>query len=60
MTKTALVTGADGGMGSIHTRTLAQAGFEVIMACYDTDVAKPVYEKIKKETNATLHLMSAV
>lgn len=57
MTKTALVTGADGGMGSIHTRTLAQAGFEVIMACYDTDVAKPVYEKIKKETNATLHLM---
>lgn len=53
----ALVTGADGGMGTIHTRTLAQAGYEVIMACYDTDIAKPTYEKIKAETNATLHLM---
>lgn len=44
-------------MGSIHTRTLAQAGYEVIMACYDTEVAKPTFEKIKTETNATLHLM---
>lgn len=51
------MTGADGGMGTIHTRTLAQAGYEVIMACYDTDIAKPTYEKIKAETNATLHLM---
>lgn len=55
--KLALVTGADGGMGSIHTRTLAQAGYEVIMACYDTEVARPTYDKIQKETNATLHLM---
>lgn len=53
----ALVTGADGGMGTIHTRTLAQAGYDVIMACYDTEIAKPTYEKIKSETNATLHLM---
>lgn len=53
----ALVTGADGGMGTIHTRTLAQAGYDVIMACYDTEIAKPTYEKIKAETNATLHLM---
>ena len=57
MDKTALVTGADGGMGSIHTRTLAQAGYEVIMACYDAEIARPVYEKIKEETGATLHLM---
>ncbi len=55
--KLALVTGADGGMGSIHTRTLAQAGYEVIMACYDTEIARPTYEKIQKETGATLHLM---
>lgn len=53
----ALVTGADGGMGSVHTRTLAQAGYEVIMACYDAEIARPTYEKIKNETNATLHLM---
>lgn len=53
----ALVTGADGGMGTVHTRTLAQAGYEVIMACYDVKIAQPTYEKIKKETNATIHLM---
>ena len=28
----ALVTGADGGMGRIHVRELAKAGYEVIMA----------------------------
>ena len=55
--KIALVTGADGGMGTIHTRTLAKAGYEVIMACYDSEVARPVYEEIRKETEATLHLM---
>lgn len=55
--KIALVTGADGGMGTIHTRTLAKAGYEVIMACYDVEQARPVYEQIQKETGATLHLM---
>ncbi len=55
--KIALVTGADGGMGTIHTRTLAKAGYEVIMACYDVEQARPVYEEIRKETEATLHLM---
>lgn len=53
----ALVTGADGGMGTIHTRTLAKEGYEVIMACYDAKVAEPVYEAIRQETGATLHLM---
>ena len=57
MNKIALVTGADGGMGTIHTRTLAQAGYEVIMACYDKEIARPVCEKIASETGATLHLM---
>ncbi len=57
MNRLALVTGADGGMGTVHTRTLAQAGYEVIMACYDIEVARPTYEKIKNETGATLHLM---
>lgn len=55
--KIALVTGADGGMGTIHTRTMAKAGCEVIMACYDVEQARPVYEQIQKETGATLHLM---
>lgn len=52
----ALVTGADGGMGSIHTRTLAEAGYEVIMACYDKELARPTFEQIQRETQATLHL----
>ncbi|MCQ2283459.1 MAG: SDR family NAD(P)-dependent oxidoreductase [Bacteroidales bacterium] len=53
----ALVTGADGGMGTIHTLTLAKAGYEVIMACYDTKIAQSTYDKIKAETNAELHFM---
>lgn len=55
--KIALVTGADGGMGTIHTRTLAKAGYEVIMGCYDSEIARPVMESIQKETGGTLHLM---
>ena len=54
---TALVTGADGSMGTVLTRTLAKAGYEVIMACYDTEVARPIYESIQQEVQAPLHLM---
>lgn len=53
----ALVTGADGGMGRIHVRELAKAGYEVIMACYDESVAQPVVEELRRETGGTLHLM---
>lgn len=53
----ALVTGADGGMGRIHVRELAKAGYEVIMACIDTAVAQPVMEEIQRETGGTFHLM---
>ena len=53
----ALVTGADGGMGRIHVRELAKAGYEVIMACIDTEAARPVMEEIKRETGGTFHLM---
>lgn len=53
----ALVTGADGGMGRIHVRELAKAGYEVIMACIDTAVAQPIMEEIKRETGGTFHLM---
>ena len=52
------MTGADGGMGRIHTRELAKAGYEVIMACIDTDVARPVMEEIQRETGGTFHLMT--
>lgn len=51
------MTGADGGMGRIHTRELAKSGYEVIMACIDPDIARPVMEEIQRETNGTFHLM---
>lgn len=53
----ALVTGADGGMGRVHVRELAKAGYEVIMACIDIASAQPVMEEIQKETAGTFHLM---
>ena len=53
----ALVTGADGGMGRIHTRELAKAGYEVVMACIDPDIARPVMEEIQRESGGTFHLM---
>lgn len=34
MKKTAIITGADGGMGTEITRAVAQAGYHVIMICY--------------------------
>ena len=53
----ALVTGADGGMGRIHTRELAKAGYEVVMACINPDIARPVMEEIQRESGGTFHLM---
>ena len=50
----ALVTGADGGMGRIHTRELAKAGYEVVMACIDTGAARSVAEEIERETGGKL------
>ena len=32
--KWAIITGADGGMGTEITRAVAAAGYHVIMACY--------------------------
>ena len=32
--KWAIITGADGGMGTEITRAVAEAGYHIIMACY--------------------------
>jgi len=35
--KWAIITGADGGMGTEITRAVAEAGYHIIMACYRID-----------------------
>jgi NAD(P)-dependent dehydrogenase (short-subunit alcohol dehydrogenase family) len=55
--KVAIVTGANGGMGRVITETLAQSGFEVVMACRDLDKSIPVWQKISEKTQANIHLI---
>lgn len=46
----AIVTGADGGMGSEITRALALAGYRVLMACCDLERAAHKQQLIMAET----------
>lgn len=48
--KWAIITGADGGMGTEITRAVAKAGYRIIMACYNPKKAETVRERISKET----------
>lgn len=56
----AVITGADGGMGSEITRAVAQAGYPIVMACRDMEKAENVRQQIIAETGNTriecLHL----
>lgn len=54
--KIAIITGANGGMGRIHTTTLAKAGYEVIMACRNIPKSTQTYEAIKAETGGSIEL----
>ena len=49
--KWAIITGADGGMGTEITRAVAKAGYRIIMACYHPKKAEVVRERLSKETN---------
>lgn len=48
--KTAIITGADSGMGYEEARAVANAGYRVIMACYSPKLAAPKCEQLKKDT----------
>ena len=50
MKKTAIVTGADGGMGTEITRAVAQAGYRVIMLCYTQQKGELRRDQLIKET----------
>ncbi|MEG1555122.1 MAG: SDR family NAD(P)-dependent oxidoreductase [Bacteroidales bacterium] len=53
----AIITGANGGMGSVITKTVAKAGYEVVMACKDMDKAKILRNRIAQETGASIILL---
>ena len=48
--KLAIITGADGGMGTEITRAVAMAGYQVVMACYRPQKAEEVCRKLVHET----------
>jgi len=48
--KLAVITGADGGMGMEITRAVATAGYKVIMACRDPEIAGEKRQLIMRET----------
>lgn len=52
-----LITGADGGMGTVLTQKVLEAGYDVIMACYDTTIAQPTYEKMCQLSSQKVYLM---
>lgn len=49
--KLAVITGADGGMGSEITRAVALAGYRIIMACCNLEKAEAKRKFLMKETN---------
>lgn len=51
--KLAVITGADGGMGTEITRAVARAGYRVIMACYDPEKAEVKRRMLAEETGNT-------
>lgn len=55
--KLAIITGADGGMGSEITRAVAVAGYRVIMACYNPVAAEAKRQQLVRETgNAAIEV----
>ncbi len=48
--KLAVITGADGGMGTEITRAVARAGYRVVMACYNPAKAEVRRKMLAEET----------
>ena len=49
--KWAIITGADGGMGTEITRAVAKAGYRIIMACYHPQKAEVCQSDLRKESS---------
>jgi len=57
MNKTAIITGANGGMGREITKAIANAGYITIMACRPSEKANQAYAQIQKETQGKIVLL---
>ena len=57
--KTAVVTGANSGIGLVTAMELAVRGFNVIMVCRNLEKARLSAEIIKQETGADVNIMQA-
>lgn len=55
--KVAIVTGANGGIGRELTKSLALAGYEVVMACRDLQKGIPVWEQLVFETKKEIQIL---
>lgn len=51
--KTVIITGANGGIGTETTRSMAKRGARVIMACRNIETATAIKDEIVKETGNT-------
>ena len=57
--KWAIITGADGGMGTEITRAVAKVGYRVIMACYNPQKAETVRQRLIEDTgNPNLEIIA--
>ena len=57
--KLVIITGADGGMGMEITRAVASAGYKIIMACRDPQVAEIKRQSLIQETgNTAIEILS--
>lgn len=53
--KTAVVTGADGGLGREICRSLLDNGYSLVMACLSTEAAMPFYKQLASEYENKTH-----
>lgn len=55
----AVITGADGGMGTEITRAVANAGYKIVMACYRPEKAEKVRRMLVRDTgNECIEVLS--
>ena len=57
MKKTAIITGASGGMGREITKAVLEAGYEVIMACRNLETATPIFKHFEKDYGNSIRLL---